>query len=252
MELSYMRKKASIPRAKRLALVSTFATLYVTLSLLPGVPIIGLPEATIELEASFAPIFGIVLGPYLGFSAALLGTIVAFFLPPVAMAPTGIPFVLCPAADALVVGLIYRGSWKKAFAVVGLMIAAFWLTPPCHPLDLFYSIGIAATWDKMLALLLIAPTAKLAGKLLASTKGQPIFYWALSFIGNQADSALGCLVFAIPLVYEGIFGLPIEAVRWLFIVSPFVYAIIRALQAAIACFVAVPLVRYLRKAGLMA
>ncbi|MGB9854887.1 MAG: hypothetical protein ACPLRY_08830, partial [Candidatus Bathyarchaeales archaeon] len=63
------------------------------------------------------------------------------------------------------------------------------------------------------------------------------------FIGNQVDNMWGSLAFATPLVYEGIFGLPVETVRFLFIVSPFVYPAIRLLQAIVATIIATPLMR---------
>jgi len=49
-------------------------------------------------------------------------------------------------------------------------------------------------------------------------------------------------------VYNGIFGLNVEAVRWLFLVSPFVYPAIRIIQAVLAAIVAVPLVKALKNA----
>jgi len=77
-------------------------------------------------------------------------------------------------------------------------------------------------------------------------KTLPILYFLLAFIGNQADNMWGSLAFATPLVYEGIFGLQLDSVRFLFMVSPFVYPAIRLLQAFIAMIVALPLMKALR------
>lgn len=57
----------SVRRASiTVSLVAVFAALYIVLSILPGIPVVGLGELKIELEASIASVFGIVLGPYLG------------------------------------------------------------------------------------------------------------------------------------------------------------------------------------------
>ncbi len=68
----------------------------------------------------------------------------------------------------------------------------------------------------------------------------------MAFIGNEADNMWGSLIFAFPFVYEGIYSLNVEVVRWLFLVSPFAYPAIRFLQAIIATAVTVPLLRMLQ------
>jgi len=68
----------------------------------------------------------------------------------------------------------------------------------------------------------------------------------LAFIGNQADNMWGSDAFSVPLVYEGIFGLPLELVRDAFLVSPFLYPAIRFVQAIIATVIAIPLMKALK------
>lgn len=74
-----------------------------------------------------------------------------------------------------------------------------------------------------------------------------LLYFFLAFIGNQADNMWGADIFAVPAVYEGIFMLPLDVVRFLFVVSPFVYPAIRFVQAIIATAIAVPLMKALKK-----
>jgi hypothetical protein len=76
-----------------------------------------------------------------------------------------------------------------------------------------------------------------------------LLYFLLAFIGNQADNMWGADIFAVPIVYEGIYGLPVEVVRFLFVVSPLVYPAIRFLQAIIATAIAVPLMKALKNIG---
>lgn len=236
-----------------ISIVALFAALYVVFSLLPGIPVIGLPEMKIELEASIASIFGIVLGPYLGALAALIGTIVAFFAPPGFSLFSAI-FIFNSALNAIITGLIFKNKWKIAFILFAIIIIAFFFTPVSIPINENWYIALAATFDKIIALLLIIPSA-----ILLRTRGISIektelktlsknflFIFLLSFIGNQADSALGCLIFALPPIYEGVFGLNLEITRGLFLISPLAYPIVRLLQAFIAALVGLPLIRVFR------
>jgi len=242
-------------KTRTIALVAMFAALYFVLSLLPGIPCIGIPQIKIQLEASFASIFGAILGPYAGGLAALIGTLVAYLYPH--PGPYGLPFILCPAANAVTTGLIFRRKFKIAAALIAAIITAFWFTPVSQPVHKHWITGLAATFDKIIALCLIAPTAWILerggvlpreGGIRASALTLTQLF-LVSFIGNQADSALGCLMFAIPIVYNGIFGLPLETVRLLFMASPFVYPIIRALQALLAAVAGLPLLRVLEARG---
>jgi len=232
--------------AQNVALMAVFAALYYVLSLItPYVPAVAIPEIKISLEALIASIFGLILGPYLGALTAFVGTFVAWTLPPGSMNPYGMPFLLSPPVNALVTGLIYYKKWKAGFLVFGLLIIAFLFTPPVQPLPENFHVGIAVLWDKIIALLLILPCVKFA-KRLSTSETLPFLYFFLTFIGNQADNMWGSLAFAIPVVYEGIFGLPLDTVRFLFVVSPFVYPAIRLVQAVIATIVAVPLMKALK------
>jgi hypothetical protein len=73
----------------------------------------------------------------------------------------------------------------------------------------------------------------------------------LAFIGNQADNMWGSEIFAVPIVYQNVFGINIETVRFLFVVSPFIYPIIRILQAIIAMVILIPLIRALESSTLI-
>lgn len=192
-----------------------------------------------------ASVFGFVLGPYLGALAAFLGASVAWALPPVSMSPQGAPFLLSPPINALVVGWIFYRKWKWAFALSGLLAVIFLFLPPSQPLTEHYIVPVAVLWDKVIAILLIIPTVVLSRKLSKPQYSVLIFFF-ISFIGNQADNMWGADIFAVPFVYEWIFGLPLDVVRFLFTVSPFIYPAIRLIQAVFATLIAVPLVTALK------
>ena len=236
---------------KNIALMAIFAALYYVASLIsPFIPAVGVPEITIKLEALIASIFGLLMGPYLGFLTALLGAFVTWILPPSGGISYGLPFLLSPPLNALVVGFIFYKKWKYAFAVLASLIVVFWFLPPSQPLSEFWYVSLATTWDKIIALALIFPVVKLAK--FKSMKLQPLFYFLLAFIGNQADNMWGADIFAVPIVYEGIFSpLNLQEVRVLFVVSPFIYPAIRIIQSIIATIIAVPLVKALESSDLV-
>jgi len=233
--------------SRNIALSAVFAALYYALSLVsPYVPAVGIPEITIKLEALIASVFGLVLGPYLGALAAFLGAFVTWILPPSSASPFGAPFLLSPPINAFVVGLIFYRKWKCAFAAFALLIVAFLFLPPSQPIAEHYIVPIAVLWDKVIALFLILPSIWLAKKS-SNPKYVPLLFFLIAFVGNQADNMWGSDIFAVPFVYEGIFGiLDIGEVRLAYLVSPFIYPAIRFIQAVVATIIAVPLMRALR------
>ncbi|MEM2098233.1 MAG: ECF transporter S component [Candidatus Bathyarchaeia archaeon] len=227
---------------RQIALIAIFAALYYILSLVsPHIPI-GIGDVHINLEALVATVFGLVLGPYLGTATAFLGALVTWTLS--GMSPANFPFLLSPPINALITGLIYYKKWKWSFLIFSALIIAFLFTPPVQPLTENGIVAAAVIFDKLIALLLILPCVKFATKLNVGRGAA--FYFLLAFIGNEADNMWGSFIFATPMVYEGIFGMPVDVTRSLFLVSPFAYPAIRLIQAFIAMLIAVPLMKTLK------
>ncbi len=115
------------------AFVAVFAALSViVIKFVPGFPIIGLSDSSIKFDAALAPIYGLVLGPYLGFLAAFIGGIV------VANSGFSVLTSFSPAISALISGLLtqknYRSrghsfpGWAMAAAVLSLLILGWYAT----------------------------------------------------------------------------------------------------------------------------
>jgi hypothetical protein len=236
--------------SRQVALIAVFAALYYILSIItPYIPAIGIPEITISLEALMASVFGILMGPYLGCLTAFTGALVAWVLPPSGMSPLGVAFIIAPALNALVTGFIFYKKWKYGVITMSVLIAVFMLLPPSQPLTEYGYVGGLVVWDKIIAVLLIVPTVKFAKRLSSSQKLLPSLFFLLAFIGNQADNMWGSTAFAVPIVYNGIYGLDIETVRFLFTISPLVYPAIRIIQAIVATIIVIPLLSRLKKTG---
>jgi biotin transporter BioY len=229
---------------RNIALIAIFAALYYIFSLISIRIPISISGISISLEALIATVFGLVLGPYLGAATAFLGAFVTWTLPPSSMSLFGLPFLLSPPINALVTGLIYYKKWKWGFLFFSGLIIAFLFTPPVQPLTENSIVAIAVLFDKIIAVLLILPLVKFA-KQLSIGQGA-VFYFLLAFVGNQADNMWGSFAFATPLVYGGIFQMPLDAVRVGFLVSPFAYPAIRLIEAFIVTLIAVPLMKTLK------
>lgn len=229
--------------AQKISLIAIFAALFYVLSFIAPIKIpttVGVIE--INFAALIASIFGLVLGPYLGATAALLGSSVTWAL--TGMSPYGAPFLVAPMFNALITGLIFYKKWKVAFVAFAIMIGAFLFTPPVTPLTQNWYIAVAVLFDKVITLALILPLA-FFGRRMSIAYGSA-FFFILTFIGNQADNMWGSLIYATPIVYNNIFGFPLEFVQTSFIASPFLYPAVRLIQAFIAMVIAVPLMRTLR------
>ena len=229
---------------KNVALVAIFAALYYVLTLIAPISIpTGVGNLDISFAALIASVIGLVLGPYLGTASALLGATIAWILPPSGGNLFGLPFLLSPPLNALVTGLIFYKKWKFGFAVFGLLIIAFLLTPPIWPVTENWFVAAAVLFDKIIALLMIIPVALFAKRI--SFAKASLFYFLLFFIGNQADNMWGSFIFATPMVY-GLFGYDVPLVRIAFLASPFLYPAVRLIQALIGMAIAVPLTQALK------
>jgi hypothetical protein len=91
----------------------------IVIKLVPGIPIVGVSGSNIKFDAMLAPIYGLIIGPYLGFTAALFGGLIT------AGSPFDILTSFSPAVSALIAGfLTQKGAWNGESRVKGWMVAA--------------------------------------------------------------------------------------------------------------------------------
>jgi uncharacterized membrane protein len=117
---------------KEIALTAVFAALIAIITRLPGIPIaLGIRAGTIEFSVPLYPLAGILLGPWIGALAVLIGNIIAWIIP----TSTVMGFLLIPAGvfAALCAGFLVRRTkwmnWKTAAAVLTVLIALWYVTP---------------------------------------------------------------------------------------------------------------------------
>lgn len=229
---------------KRIALVVCFASLYFVLSLVPITPIIGVSGANIALASIVAPLFGIILGPYLGGSATFLGGVIGLFANPSFRAMSAVSGLVA----SITAGLLVTGKRTEcAFAYFSaLFIFAFypligpaWLYPPLLWLQI---VGL---------IILISPIISVALKQINSgspSKMLPSLF-IVAFTSALAGQIAGSLTYEItswPIFLQN--QLAWQATWQLVAIA---YPIERTIIALITSIIAVPLLRILRMSNLI-
>jgi uncharacterized membrane protein len=117
---------------KEIALAAVFAALIAIITRLPGIPIsLGIQTGDIEFSVPLYPLAGILLGPWVGAVAVLIGNIIAWLIP----TSTVMGFLLIPAGAfaALCAGFLVRRTrwtnWKTATVLLAILIALWYTTP---------------------------------------------------------------------------------------------------------------------------
>ena len=225
------------------AYTAVFAALSVIVcKVVPGIPIIG-GSGSIKFDAALAPIYGLLIGPYLGALAALVGGLVS------AGGYLSILTSFCTAISAFVAGALTQKSyelrgykvrgWNVAFLVILLLVLGWYITRVGKEAPLYPVLHIFGIILIMLSRGWTAETF-LDKNILKVKVG--IAVCLSSYCGVIADHMLGNLIYIIhfpevnwPPIFMSV--LPISAVE-------------RVLLTVIATIFGVSLVLALRKAGL--
>ncbi|MEM4165362.1 MAG: hypothetical protein QXJ86_05925, partial [Nitrososphaerales archaeon] len=114
-------------RARTVASVAIFAVVYAVLRLIPTFPMIGVSGAVFSLSDMMAPLYGVILGPFVGPLSVILGTFLAIALGK----PVSFLFLdFLPATlNALAVGLIMRRRFAVAIGLNLVVLAIFLVNP---------------------------------------------------------------------------------------------------------------------------
>jgi len=217
-------------KSRDLALASIFAALYVVASTIPGIRLPMLPKISIQVEALLATLFGVILGPYLGFVSTLLGVFLAWLLPPGTPKITGLVFMFAPPSNALVSGLLYKGRNKDAAAILLAGLVVMSLSPIFSPLTLHWLVYILAVYDKVVAVAAAITYGYIKKKFRRSLAS----YVVLGFVGIEADNITGNAVFSLPFIYGGVFGLPESIIRGIYVAEAVTVPLLRVVQSLLA------------------
>lgn len=186
---------------KSVAFIGVFAALHVILYFLS----FGLwRNWAIYLE----PIEGIILGPWAGFFAAFIGSVLARTIKPIDVWMFGI---IAEPMGVLAAGFLAKGRWKPVIAIYAVMLIAYF----AHPFGAW--LPLWTILDIILALLLVYPAGKLSKNLFGgNVKFLPVSLIFLSFVATVTDS-LTRVFLLIPAGLYNVLGWPPEVVYYAFI-----------------------------------
>jgi len=215
----------------KIALASTFAACHVTLYFLS----FGLwRNWAIYLE----PIEGIILGPWVGFCAAVLGSVIGRMIKPIDFWMFGI---IAEPLGVLACGFLSRGRWKPVFVIYAVMLAAYFAHPFGRWLP-FWTI-----LDILLAFVLVYPVAKMSRNLFEQNlKHLPISLVLLSFVGTVTDALTRVFLF-IPAGLYTLFGLTPAAVYSTFVLGAIDSYVEDLLVVVVSFLVGFPILVTLRR-----
>ncbi len=217
-------------RTQKVALAAVFASVHAVLFLPEG------PWRSFVIY--LMPIEGIVLGPVVGVSAALLGSTVARLIKPTPLWMFG---VVAEPIGVLVAALLAKGRWKETLAIYSVMLAAYFLHPYGQTLPLWTILDI------LVAFALIYPASRVGRSLWNQNPNRLLPALILiAFVSTVADS-LTRVFLLVPADLHNYLGLPYESLYLVFIEGAVGSYIEDALVIAATVVAGVPLLLALKK-----
>ena len=242
------------PKTKTIAVLSIFTALYAVLRIIPSVPMIGASGASFSVSDIIAPIYGIILGPYLGGLSVIIGSFIAMFgKPPVFM---GLDFL--PATVAAVsLGFLIKKKWIHVIALNVILLAAFLIHPNT---SLFIDVPTGTTtialpffWLHVVALaVLISPLGRKATQWVNTkdAKKTATGIALLVFVGTMMQHLMGNLLFE-TVMAQPLGTIPLVAYPGIWTSIFLVYPIERLALIALATIVGTSLLRVLKNSFLL-
>jgi hypothetical protein len=232
---------------KQIAIIAIFAALYTVLRLMQTIPMIGVEGGKFSVSDVIAPIYGIVLGPYVGGASVITGTFLA-----IAMGRP-VTFLFLDFLPALVncvaLGFLMRGKWWPVVALNAILLAGFILNPLTTIFITIGGVSIPFFWLHIVAfIVLVSPLGHRAGQWIQTLKpaklavGLTVF----AFVGTMmqhltgnilTEAVMGYIVPTMtPAAFNGMWNLVFFTYPWE-----------RLILIVLAVVVGIPLVRVLFK-----
>jgi biotin transporter BioY len=180
-------------KIRELAKVGTFAAIYTIARVIPLFPLVG-AQTSFPASDILVPLYGVLLGPYVGFVSILLGTLISFALgKPVIF--LGLDFLPASLA-AYSIGQLIKGRKEYMLSTLAIPIALYGINPkasvliptPLGPIPYHY---IHLT----VFLLLLSPITRYLNLRKTSKKKLFLLVFVLSFFGTMTQHAIGSTLF---------------------------------------------------------
>ena len=179
--------------AKTAAFIGVFSAFHATLYLIS--PAFLWRNWAIYLS----PIEGMVLGPWAGFSAALIGSTLGRVLLP---SPLWMFGIVAEPLSVMSAGFLTRDKWQPVMGLYVAMFAAYFVSPMGRSLPLWPML------DTIFAVCLIYPAARLSKNLFSeNVELLPISLVIMSFITVSTDGLTRVFLFIPAGLYSSVLGL---------------------------------------------
>lgn len=232
-------------RTKITAFLIVFSALYAALRPVPLGPMIGLSQ-TFSVSDFLAPLYGILLGPYVGGLSIIIGTFIGMTV----KAPVFLGLDFLPAfVNCIAIGFLMKRKWAPVVVLNIFLLLAFIL----NPLTTFFIGPVPFVWLHIVAFaVLISPLGRKAGSWVETLK--PKFLTAgiaiLAFVGTMMQHLTGNILTEVVLS-QIVGSLPADTLTTFIWPSAFLaYPVERTFLVILSIVVGVPLVRALKKSVL--
>jgi len=216
---------------QKIALTAVFAALHAFL-FLPG-------GAWRSLVIYLMPIEGIVLGPSIGFVAALIGSAIARLIKSDIFWMFGI---IAEPIGVAAAGLLAKGRWKEIQLIYGVMLGAYFLHPYGRMLPLWTIL------DLLVAFALVYPASKIGTRVWTEqTKKFAAALLLIAFVSTVADSMARVFLLIPCRLYEFLGFSSYEKLANLFIFGASGSYIEDGLVSIVTLIAGVPLMLSLRR-----
>ena len=207
---------------------------------------IGVEGGKFSVSDVVAPIYGIVLGPYVGGASVVLGSFLA-----IAMGRP-VTFLFLDFLPALVncvaLGFLMRGKWWPAVVLYVGLLVGFLIDPFTSLMINVGGISIPFVWLHVIGLLvLVSPLGFKASRWVQSLKPEKLTagLFILAFVGTMMQHLMG------NILTELVMGhitqtMSLAAFNGMWTAVFFLYPIERIVLVLLAVLVGVPLVRVLK------
>ncbi len=184
------------------------------------------------------PIEGIILGPWAGFLAALIGSVTARMIKPTDFWMFG---VVAEPMGVLVSGLLAKGCWKPVLGIYAFTLAAYFL----HPFGM--RLPLWTILDILFALIFVYPVTRLGKDLFEEDAERlPVSLSFISFISVVTDSLIRVFLL-VPAGLYMLFVPSFEGVYFIFVEGALQSYMEDALVIVVSLLVGTPLLLALRK-----
>jgi len=133
------------PVSLTISMVSIFAALNVIGDSVPLTPIVGLEQSKLTLGWTFAPLSGLMLGPFSGGLSCFLASLVELFIGFPVQPPFGPLGLARSPLAAFQTGLITTRRWPASGGLLLLLVVCWLATPQGRealPVSAFYAFGL--------------------------------------------------------------------------------------------------------------